>query len=116
MRAFSCARGGWGAGRLSRTGWCGVVYFTVAGKLGQLDPRTGKSGLGIQKAGAHGVILRSDPTRVRHGLTSDVHSHCKRSRTAIASRSRYWEDRSAYGLTHRAPAPRRSAWVGTSNV
>ena len=38
-------------------------------------------------------------------------SRCKRSRTSFTSRSRCCEYRSVYTLTHRAPAPRRSAGV-----
>ena len=35
--------------------------------------------------------LRADPARASHGLTGGAGSHCKRSKTAIASPSRCWE-------------------------
>jgi hypothetical protein len=44
-------------------------------------------------------------------VTGRSGSRCKRSRTAFASRSRCWEYRSVFTLTHRAPGPRRSAGV-----
>ena len=65
----------------------------------------------FEKAGEHRGTLRADPARARHGPTGGVGSRCKRPRTAIASRSRCWENRSVYALTHRAPGPRRSTGV-----
>ena len=67
--------------------------------------------MAFEKAGEHRGTLRADPARARHGPTGGVGSRCKRPRTAIASRSRCWEDRSVYALTHRAPGPRRSVGV-----
>jgi len=52
----------------------------------------------FEKAGEHRGTLRADPARARHGPTGGVGSRCKRPRTAIASRSRCWEDRSVYAL------------------
>jgi hypothetical protein len=65
----------------------------------------------FQKAGAQRVTLRADPVRARHGPTGRSGSRCKRSRTALTSRSQCCEYRSVYTLTHRAPGPGRSAGV-----